>query len=209
MKPNSPPSSGEVPAPPSGHPTFRRSGPRIALFDSEPPCARARVLVADDNIDATIGLATFLDVLGHDVRTAYDGAAALDIARHWHPDALFLDLAMPSLDGNEVCSAIRQEPWAKEALIVAVTGFGRPEDRRASRAAGFDRHLVKPVDPSSIDRLLRRHRAGGLLRETDCRRIRSMECKRAGAIREVRSTRGTCLATLRAIGTRCVSMILP
>jgi CheY-like chemotaxis protein len=114
----------------------------------------ARVLVADDNVDAAVGLAMFLEALGYEVRTAHNGPAALELARRWHPQAIFLDISMPLIDGDEVCRKLREERWGKNALIAAVTGFGMPEDRRRSLAAGFDHHLVKPVDPRHIIRLL-------------------------------------------------------
>jgi CheY-like chemotaxis protein len=114
----------------------------------------ARVLVADDNVDAAVGLAMFLEALGYDVRTAHNGPAALDHARRWHPQAVFLDISMPLIDGDEVCRKLREERWGKKALIAAVTGFGMPEDRKRSFEAGFDHHLVKPVDPRTIIKLL-------------------------------------------------------
>jgi CheY-like chemotaxis protein len=116
--------------------------------------APARVLVADDNVDAAVGLAMFLEALGYDVRTAHNGPAALDIARRWHPQAVFLDISMPLIDGDEVCRKLREERWGKKALIAAVTGFGMPADRKRSFEAGFDHHLVKPVDPRVIIKLL-------------------------------------------------------
>ncbi len=117
----------------------------------EPP---TRVLVADDNVDAAVGLAMFLEALGYDVRTAHNGPAALDLARRWQPQAVFLDISMPLIDGDEVCRKLRQERWGKKAMIAAVTGFGMAEDRKRSFDAGFDHHLVKPVDPRSIIKLL-------------------------------------------------------
>jgi CheY-like chemotaxis protein len=96
----------------------------------------------------------FLEALGYDVRTAHNGPAALELAARWHPQAIFLDISMPLIDGDEVCRKLRQEGWGKNALIAAVTGFGMPEDRKRSFAAGFDHHLVKPVDPRLIIKLL-------------------------------------------------------
>lgn len=141
-------------ATPRNFPVLGRAEPRVARFESQQAHRGARVLVADDSIDSTVGLTTFVEVLGHDARTAYDGRAALELALGWRPDVLFLDLAMPLIDGHEVCRRIRREPWGRRALIVAVTGFGRSEDRWLSRDAGFDRHLVKPVNPRAIAELL-------------------------------------------------------
>jgi CheY-like chemotaxis protein len=121
---------------------------------SELLATSARVLVADDNVDAAVGLAMFLEALGYDVRTAHNGPAALELARRWQPQAIFLDISMPLIDGDEVCRKLREERWGKSALIAAVTGFGMPEDRKRSFEAGFDHHLVKPVDPRHIIKLL-------------------------------------------------------
>jgi CheY-like chemotaxis protein len=96
----------------------------------------------------------FLEALGYDVRTAHNGPAALELAQRWHPQAIFLDISMPLIDGDEVCRKLRQERWGRAALIAAVTGFGMPEDRKRSFEAGFDHHLVKPVDPRQIIKLL-------------------------------------------------------
>jgi CheY-like chemotaxis protein len=114
----------------------------------------SRVLIADDNVDAAQALGEWLEALGCEVYTAYDGVAALEMARRLQPDAIMLDIAMPFLNGVEVCRRLRQEPWARGVLMVAVTGFGGPEDRRRSLDAGFDFHLVKPVDPRDIRAVL-------------------------------------------------------
>jgi CheY-like chemotaxis protein len=114
----------------------------------------ARVLVADDNVDAATGLGMFLEALGYDVQTAHNGPAALEIARRWHPDAMFLDISMPLIDGDEVCRRVREESWARDVLIAAITGLGSLEDRRRSFEAGFDHHIVKPADPRQIIKLL-------------------------------------------------------
>ncbi len=143
----------------TGSPTYgARADPAAAEAarrgSAAPLATPAKVLVADDNVDAAVGLAMFLEALGYDVRTAHNGPAALELARRWHPQAIFLDISMPLIDGNEVCRRLRQESWGKEALIAAVTGFGMPEDRKRSSESGFDYHLVKPVDPRSIIKLL-------------------------------------------------------
>ena len=116
--------------------------------------AHTRVLVADDDVDAASALAMLLEAVGYETRTAYNGSSALELARRWHPEAIFLDVSMPLLNGDEVCRRVREEPWGRGVLIAAVTGLGKPEDKRRSRAAGFDRHLVKPVDPKVILDLL-------------------------------------------------------
>jgi CheY-like chemotaxis protein len=116
----------------------------------------ARVLVVDDNEDAATSLATLLRDVGHEVWTAYDGLEGLRIARERCPDVVLLDLGMPRLNGFEVAAAIRREPWGREALLVALTGWGQAQDRERSRAAGFDEHFVKPV---ALESLLQRVQA--------------------------------------------------
>ena len=113
-----------------------------------------RVLIADDNEDAGETLAMMLRMLGHDVRTATNGVDAIGVGRAFRPALICLDLGMPVLDGLAAARAIRREGWGKAALLVAMTGYGQDEDRCATRAAGFDIHLVKPVDPIEIIRLL-------------------------------------------------------
>jgi signal transduction histidine kinase/CheY-like chemotaxis protein len=121
---------------------------------------RRRVLVADDNRDAAESLAMLLDVLGHDVRVAFDGQSALALARVFQPDLAVLDLGMPKMSGYDLARALRREPWAASLTIVAATGWGDLEARKASKEAGFDRHLTKPVDPEDLDEVLRTQ-AGG------------------------------------------------
>jgi CheY-like chemotaxis protein len=119
-----------------------------------------RVLVVDDNPDAADSLALLLRLAGQDVRTAYDGHRALLQAREFLPDLVLLDIGMPGMDGYEVARRLRSEARLQGARVVAVTGWGQEEDRRRSTEAGFDHHLVKPVDSMALERLL-----AGLLRE--------------------------------------------
>jgi CheY-like chemotaxis protein len=93
--------------------------------------------------------------LGHDVQTAYDGIAALELARTFKPEAIFLDIGLPGMNGFEVVRTLRQEGHRNE-IIIAVSGYGQPEDRQRSREAGFDEHLVKPVQQESLVLALRR-----------------------------------------------------
>jgi signal transduction histidine kinase len=125
---------------------------------SEPESARRghRILLADDNRDALDSLATLLQCDGHEVHTAADGAEALEVAAACHPDVVLLDIGMPKLDGYEVARRIRAEPWGKDAVLIALTGWGQDEDRRRSREVGFDSHLVKPLDPEALATLLAR-----------------------------------------------------
>jgi CheY-like chemotaxis protein len=115
-----------------------------------------KVLVVDDNHDAATSLSMLVSLLGHDVRTGFDGVQALDLAGEFHPDLVLLDLGMPRMDGYEACRKLREQPWGAEAVVVAVTGWGRDDDRRKTQLAGFDQHLVKPVAPDAIVNILSR-----------------------------------------------------
>jgi PAS domain S-box-containing protein len=108
------------------------------------------ILVVDDNVDAARTLALLLEQMGHRVRIAADGAAALDAARAERPDAILLDLSMPGIDGIEVARRLRADPQLGDVRIIAVTGRGQDDDRRRSRQAGFDEHLVKPIAPEAL-----------------------------------------------------------
>src|SRR5262245_26391273 len=113
-----------------------------------------RILVVEDNVDAADSLAMLLRLLGNDVRTAHDGPAALAAARAYRPDVVLLDLGLPRMSGYEVCRRLREEHFANGPLVVALTGYGQDEDRRRTREAGFDRHLVKPVNPEELREVL-------------------------------------------------------
>jgi PAS domain S-box-containing protein len=113
-----------------------------------------RVLVVDDNPDAADSLGMLLQAMGHDSRVAYDGPEAIETAEQFHPDAVLLDIGLPTLGGHEVAGRLRERPWARGVLLVAVTGWGQDEDRVASEAAGFDHHLVKPVDAARLRQIL-------------------------------------------------------
>ncbi len=113
-----------------------------------------KVLVVDDNEDAASSLSMLVELLGHEVRTAYDGVQALDLATGFHPDVVLLDLGMPRMDGYEACRRLRAQPWGAGMTVFAVTGWGREDDRRKTQQAGFDGHLVKPVAPDVIARTL-------------------------------------------------------
>jgi CheY-like chemotaxis protein len=120
---------------------------------------RRRVLVADDNADAADTLAMFLEDLGCDVRTVYDGNEAVVEAERFRPELMLLDLGMPGLNGQAVCHRVRGERWGADAVIVAITGWGQEADRRRTKIAGFDYHLVKPVEPDVLVQLVRsKHR---------------------------------------------------
>jgi signal transduction histidine kinase/ActR/RegA family two-component response regulator len=116
--------------------------------------ARRRILIADDNRDAAMSLALLLEMEGHDVRRAHDGVEALEIAEAFRPDVVVLDIGMPRLDGYGAARELRARPWAQKVLLLALTGWGQQEDKRLAREAGFDHHLVKPVDPDALRELL-------------------------------------------------------
>ena len=120
-----------------------------------PPVSGRKVLVVDDNVDSADMTALLLENIGYEVRTAYAGNAALDQADAFRPDIVLLDLGLPDLNGYEVARRIRTLPWGGDVVLVAISGWGRDEDRRRSTAAGFDRHLTKPVDPDLLFRTIR------------------------------------------------------
>jgi PAS domain S-box-containing protein len=113
-----------------------------------------RILIVDDNEDGAESLAMLLDASGHETEQAYDGPAALELAQRIRPDVVLLDIGLPGLNGYEVCRRIRSETWGKGMVIVALTGWGQEEDRHRSREAGFDTHMVKPVDYDALMKLL-------------------------------------------------------
>ena len=116
---------------------------------------RRRVLIADDLRDSADSLALLLDAMGHEVHVAYDGAEALQQIEALRPEVALLDLGMPKLSGYEVCRRIRDLPWGGGLTLIAQSGWGQEEDRRRTRDAGFDHHIVKPIDPVALDALLR------------------------------------------------------
>ena len=115
---------------------------------------RARILVVDDNVDTARGMSRLLKLLGHDVRVAHSGPEALEAASEHRPEFVLLDIGLPGMDGYEVALRLRREAFGKEAMIVAVSGYGQEEDRRRSRESGFDFHLIKPVNPDALVALL-------------------------------------------------------
>jgi two-component system CheB/CheR fusion protein len=137
----------------------RRGAPAAPPTPAEAPLPERtpgfRILVVDDNEDSADSLAKLLRrVLGQRVEVAYDGASALDRARDFRPELVFLDIGLPGMDGYEVARRLRQSPENGTPVLVALTGWGQEEDRRRSREAGFDRHLVKPIDPDLLGGLL-------------------------------------------------------
>jgi PAS domain S-box-containing protein len=125
-----------------------------AAADDPPALSRRRLLVVDDNIDAAQTLATILSLEGQDVRTAFGSLEALELAEQWRPEVALVDIGLPELNGYEVCRRIRAQPWGERMLLVACTGWGSPEDRERTRQAGFNFHLVKPIQLEAVLKLI-------------------------------------------------------
>jgi CheY-like chemotaxis protein len=116
---------------------------------------RLRILVVDDNVDAAESLAMLLELDGHETRIAHTGESAIDLALAFAPDAAFIDIGLPGLNGYQVAQRLRADVNGRESLLlVALTGWGADEDRRHAQAAGFDVHLVKPVDFEKLSEVL-------------------------------------------------------
>ncbi len=129
-------------------PCPRAEASAAELAASDDAASPTRILVVDDNVDAAETLASLLSVRGYEVRTAYDGRRALELARSFAPAVAIVDIAMPVMDGYQVAQALTREP--ERPHLIAVTGYGQDHDRERSRAAGFDRHLVKPIAPAQL-----------------------------------------------------------
>jgi PAS domain S-box-containing protein len=112
--------------------------------------APRRILIADDNVDAAMSLSMLLGSMGHETRVAYDGVAALEAAEDFRPEIAILDIDMPRLDGHAVAREIAHQPWARDTVLIALTGWGQDSDRTRGREAGFHHHLVKPVEPDAL-----------------------------------------------------------
>jgi PAS domain S-box-containing protein len=113
-----------------------------------------RMLIVDDNVDSAESMAVLLRLHGHEVRLSFDGQAALEEARAFRPEVIFLDLDLPKIDGYEVARRLRLDPAMKDMMMVAMTGYGQEEDRQRTHEAGFQAHLVKPVDFDEVEELL-------------------------------------------------------
>ena len=143
----------------------------VSLPIHKPPCRRLlasendkltatthrRILVVDDNRDSATSLAMMLKLLGSEVSMAHDGVEAVEAAEQVRPDVILLDIGLPKLNGYEVCRRIREQAWSSGMVIIALTGWGQEEDRRRSAEAGFDHHLVKPVELNALAQLLDHH----------------------------------------------------
>jgi signal transduction histidine kinase/ActR/RegA family two-component response regulator len=122
------------------------------------PAALHRILLADDNVDFATSMATLMRALGHEVCVTHDGAQALAAAERFRPDFAFLDIGLPKLNGYDLARSLRALPATRHSTLVAVTGWGQEKDRQQAREAGFDHHMVKPVDLENILTILRRNR---------------------------------------------------
>jgi PAS domain S-box-containing protein len=134
-----------LPVDPDSLPTTQAAGGDVTTFPSP-----RKVLVVDDNQDAAKSLGRMLVLAGQDVRLAHDGQAAIDVAETFRPDVILLDIGLPALNGYEVCRHLRERLWTRTVPIIALTGWGQEEDRRRSADAGFDLHLVKPIDGAQL-----------------------------------------------------------
>ena len=118
-----------------------------------------RILIVEDERSLTKVLAYNLQREGYEVTLAHDGQAAVTAAEKFRPAVVLLDISLPKLDGHEVARRIREQPWGKDMVLIALTGWGQDEDRRRSKAAGFDEHMVKPVDYEALMAVLARYDA--------------------------------------------------
>lgn len=118
------------------------------------PPSRFKILVVDDNHDSALSLAMMLSIMGHDTRTAHDGESALSTAETFLPDVVLLDIGLPKLNGYEVAQRIRGNAWGAAMYLIAITGWGQDEDRQRSSEVGLNLHMVKPVEPAALEKLL-------------------------------------------------------
>jgi CheY-like chemotaxis protein len=125
------------------------------------PASGRRVLVVDDNVDGAESLARVLQMRGHVTRTAHGGPEGLEAARAFHPHVVLLDIGLPGMNGYEVARRLREQSPASRPVLVAITGWGTEDNKRQASEAGFDFHLTKPVDATSIESILARLATGG------------------------------------------------
>src|SRR5262245_60573916 len=121
---------------------------------AQSPKRSFRILVVDDNHDSALSLAMMLSIMGHETRTAHDGESAVATAESFLPEVVLLDIGLPKLNGYEVAQRIRQHSWGASMFLIAVTGWGQDEDRQRSSEVGLNVHMVKPVEPAALERLL-------------------------------------------------------
>jgi len=125
--------------------------PAVGAAESGPDLTTAqRILVVDDNVDAAMMLERLLQLNGKQTRTAHSGLDALEVAEQFRPHLILLDIGLPKLNGYEVCRRIRQQPWGKDMVVIALTGWSQEEDRKRSKEAGFNAHFVKPLEREAL-----------------------------------------------------------
>jgi len=118
----------------------------LSFLEHSPMSWRRRVLVVDDNLDVALGLAMLIETSGYEVKTALEGPSALEIAREFRPEFVVMDIGLPGMNGYELAEAFRAEDVLRGATLIAISGFGQRHDHERARAAGFDHHMLKPVD---------------------------------------------------------------
>lgn len=126
----------------------------VVASSETPPVARLRILVVDDNVDAAEMLKLVLEAFGHDVMVEHGAYRALETSKREQPNVCLLDIGLPDINGNELARQLRAQPETREAVLVAVTGYGQDRDRNDSLAAGFNHHLIKPVDIAKLVSIL-------------------------------------------------------
>jgi DNA-binding response OmpR family regulator len=111
------------------------------------------VLIADDNRDGAECMQLYLQMQGHEAHVAFNGGDALQLAQRIKPEVAVIDIGLPDMSGYDLAQRIREETWGRGVLLIALTGWGQDSDKLRARAAGFDRHCTKPVDPAELERL--------------------------------------------------------
>ena len=139
---------------PITHDALQQLRPNTPPHEKLATMTARRVLVVDDNQDAAESLAMFLKLTGHDTHIAHDGLEAVEKAEQLSPDIILLDIGLPKINGFEAARRIRAQSREKKLVLVALTGWGQDADRQKSREAGFDAHVVKPIDPDALTSLL-------------------------------------------------------
>ena len=132
----------------------RTAGPQSEPDTASEPSLERRILIVDDNLDSADSLAMLLEITGNKTYMAHDGVEAIEAINKYRPEVVLLDIGLPKLDGHEVCRHVREQPWGKDIVVIALTGWGQEDDRRKSEEAGFNGHLVKPVDYDKLLELL-------------------------------------------------------
>jgi CheY-like chemotaxis protein/anti-sigma regulatory factor (Ser/Thr protein kinase) len=136
--------------------TVREGMPARPPTSTSPRAPSCRILLVDDNVDFVTSLAALLHASGHEVMTAHDGAEAIQVALRFRPQVAFLDIGLPGLNGYDLARRLRALPETAQTLLIAITGWGQEQDKRRAKAAGFDKHFVKPVEFHVIEELLDR-----------------------------------------------------